>query len=126
MYDELVKNLRYEATWQEDFPETQKLMIDSADAIEALSKKYLDAEVDNTNLTGWLAEEYAKRLWIPVTERLPEEDERVLVVAHRINDNSPVVCIDSVEADEGELKFSLYRGVDYWMPLPERPGGGES
>ena len=39
MYDELIKRLRYEATWQEDYPETQKLMIDAVNAIEELQKR---------------------------------------------------------------------------------------
>lgn len=36
------------------------LVSDAADAIEELNKKYLQAEADNINLTGWLAEETAK------------------------------------------------------------------
>lgn len=70
MYEKLVKRLRYAASYDD------RLVIEdckeAADAIEELSKKYLDSEVDNTNLTGWLAEEHAKHQWISVTERLPE------------------------------------------------------
>ena len=65
MYDELIKRLRAESA----LPYSAiKDMRAAADAIEELSKKYLAAEIDNTNLTGLLAEEHAKHLWIPVTE----------------------------------------------------------
>lgn len=70
MYDDLIQRLRYAASYDE------RIVIqdckDAADVIEEMSKKYFESEVDNTNLTGWLAEEHARHLWIPVTERLPE------------------------------------------------------
>ena len=74
MYDKLVKRLRAKARLAREYNETGDLEDGAADAIEKLSKKYLKAETDATNLTGWLAEEYAKHLWIPVAERLPECD----------------------------------------------------
>ena len=77
MYEELINRLRHAASYD------PRIVIqdaqDAADAIEELSKKYLASEVDNTNLTGWLAEEHAKHLWIPVAERLPESGVHVLV-----------------------------------------------
>ena len=116
MYEELVKKLRYLASVYSvcngNTNEYYRRTVEAADAIEELQSVVEHyAEVCVTEIPKW----------IPVEERLPEEDERVLVVAHRINDNSPVVSIDSVEADDGELRFSLYRGVDYWMPLPDPP-----
>lgn len=69
MHEELVKRLRNAAQWSDQgLVITPNLLLDAADAIEELSKKYLSSEADNTNLTGWLAEEHAKHLWIPVTE----------------------------------------------------------
>jgi len=82
------------------------------DAIEELSKKYLASEVDNTNLTGWLAEEHAKHLWIPVTERLPKEEETVLAFG-----TLGVAWLDW----RHDNKWCCYGGVTHWMPLPEPP-----
>ena len=70
--DELIKQLRDCSEMRSLSLYKRDLMKQAADAIEELSKKYLASEVDNTNLTGGLAEEHAKHLWIPVTERLPE------------------------------------------------------
>lgn len=78
MYDELVKRLRNNADHYmtvEGAVGLVHLLTDAADAIEKLWKMYLASEADATNLTGWLAEEHAKHLWIPVGERLPEEFE---------------------------------------------------
>lgn len=137
MYEALVASIRYHIQ-KANFmglkeAEFTLLLGEAADAIEKLSKKYLASEVDNTNLTGWLAEEHAKHLWIPVTERLPEEDEPVFVarkflgikgqvppstyteIAYRIDDNW--------YADSDEYKIARSKHTDplFWMPLPEPP-----
>lgn len=151
MYDELIKRLR-ECTAEQNGEKT--LWNQAADAIEEL-QQYADlykdlteksqkvatelkqqlqkSEEDNVNLTGWLAEEHAKHLWVPVTERLPEEDESVFVVrkflgikgqvppstyteiAYRIDDNW--------YADSDEYKIARSKHTDplFWMPLPEPP-----
>lgn len=120
-------------------------MKEAADAIEELSKKYLDSEVDNTNLTGWLAEEHAKHLWIPVTERLPEEkdsgfsDDVLILVKEQDGDfiwedvYSGYYLYDAVSDETGwwaqmpqncqqiKERFS----VTHWMPLPPPPKGEE-
>lgn len=135
MYDELVKRLRSEAVYlPEKFSKNAELLdvlMKAADAIEELSKKYLASEVDNTNLTGWLAEEHAKHLWIPVTERLPEEGIFVLVCN---DDVHMMIAKYETETYEWYYKYTNYdfdiwdneeQGpVCYWMPLPEPPEEG--
>ena len=106
MYEKLVKSLRNCVAdengccfrCQEDCngPCQENLMTEAADAIENLQKQLQKSEVDNINLTGWLAEEHAKaedfenrlnlwrqdkiRRWISVTERLPDENGKYLTV----------------------------------------------
>ena len=107
MYNVLISRLREHYEWTVDEWETPIMLSgdlkEAADAIEELSKKYLASEVDNTNLTGWLAEEHVRNCphyirnvhdrgddslcdkyvcevkdvphWIPVTERLPEKPD---------------------------------------------------
>lgn len=118
MYEGLVKTLK------ESTP-NRRLMFTAADAIEELSKKYLASEVDNTNLTGWLAEEHAKHLWIPVSERLPEESGDYLV--YSIGGTWNQVSKIEIMFCDGERFFtsSFYCPI-YWMPLPEPPKDGEA
>jgi len=63
--------------------------------------------------------------WIPVTERLPEEEQEVLVWNGGGQCLKPwqghVLC----EYRNGEWRESqesdLYPGITHWMPLPEPP-----
>lgn len=52
-----------------------------------------------------------KTEWIPVTERLPEFNENVLVYSA----HTGLICIDA------NIQFD--RNVTHWMPLPEPPKG---
>lgn len=125
MCDELVKRLRnrriciQQLGTLNDYP----LLGEAADAIEELSKKYLASEVDNTNLTGWLAEEHAKHLWIPMTERLPEEGEFVLVYGDLYpNKHDGGVIAVSKRVDWNYWQgFGRERDITHWMPLPQPP-----
>lgn len=72
-------------------------------------------------------EERPKGKWIPVTERLPEDDEDVLVT--RVYTGSTYSFIDMVWfnkgkflTQDGELELS---NVVAWMPLPEPYKRGE-
>ena len=126
MYDDLIQRLhRYTENYvayklDADFASAVQ---EAADAIEELQKQLQKSEEDNVNLTGWLAEEHAKHLWIPVTERLPDYDEDVLVYANgllRVWDR--IKTLDDVDYWEDEYgHWGDFNDVDYWMPLPEPP-----
>lgn len=124
MYDDLVKRLRSEAECPDNFPEDSNLMREAADAIEELLSKlnHDDAQIQS------LVEAAEERRWIPVTERLPERNQIVVVVQH------------GKTWDYGQFRGLAYLGgnihkwnwknnttktVDYWMPkksaLPQPP-----
>lgn len=174
MYDKLIKDLR------ENHDKYFARDMEVADAIEDLEKaisiilteyvkvnnkrliaeaKLRESEVDNINLTGWLAEEHANQcphyirnvhdrgddsmckkylcevknredlklkqsFWIPVTERMPQNDGKYLVA---------ILCpkgkwvelnyfdgIDKWEsADDCCIDTTKY--VTHWMSLPQLP-----
>ena len=133
MYDDLVKRLRelhpeeFGNKWDFAFA-CQQAMHEAADAIEELSKRYLAAAIDNTNLTGYLAEEYAKHQWVSVTERLPEVGKNVLVFAYG---NEITIGRMKRQTENGYHVFIICHGIarelarpgriTHWMPLPSAP-----
>lgn len=175
MYEELVKKLRYESTWRDDYPEDKNMLLQAADAIEELAKdlerantfsdcwkelaedakerfqkaidKLKELDVENTNLTGHLAEVYARQQWIPVTERLPEEAGRYIVFLKASEDEcerweeygwegDPSLVLEALYNSQQKIwqteSFSynaILSAVDmenddavtHWMPLPEPP-----
>ena len=54
--------------------------------------------------------------WIPVTERLPELDERVMMAGKRGS-----VFIGRRWGETLAISDGTYRGFTHWMPLPEAP-----
>ena len=66
--------------------------------------------------------------WIPVTERLPEQGKRYLVI--RFDEVTKTQFIDILWHDAHDLWWNrLYKGqynVTHWMPLPEPPKDGET
>lgn len=122
MYEELIKRLKSEST----LPYSAiKDMRDAADVIEKLTKKYLASEVDNTNLTGLLAEEHAKHMWILVTERLPKKPEgypkcEIRRTYYLVALKSGCVETLGYEFDRDEWQVTG-SPVVAWMPLPEPP-----
>ena len=107
MYDELVKDLR------ENHDKYFARDMQAADAIVKLQgSHYLMKKT-----AEWLAEKVPR--WIPVTERLPDRGESVLVYRRDDNRVQPKMRID-VCPYLGDGIFCLL-GVAYWMPLPQPP-----
>ena len=143
MYDELVKRLRCQlygncpacVNWYTEEVEpnlwrARCAAIDAADAIEELT-----AERDEVNADSWKTAfevERDEHRWIPVTERLPENEVPVLVVRRflGVKDCPPKTYVEMAEycygdwvADSDEYKIARHRHTDplFWMPLPEPP-----
>ena len=108
MYDELVKRLRMRANLFKQINQMENCIMDeAADAIEKLSKPK----------------------WIPVTERLPEDD--VPVLACYVGYRSHLLRSDLL-ACRYEDEWCHWDGepcshekckviITHWMPLPELP-----
>ena len=133
--DELVKRLRelhpeeFGDAWDFAFA-CQQAMHEAADAIEELAASVegfeaqtnmvLDRDGNNTVIR------FEPR-WIPVTERLPENDQDVLVMVHWRDYPENMMCYGRKYKTRwylwnGELG-ELVKGFDitHWMPLPEPP-----
>ena len=115
MYDELIKRLRDAATMSEAFAvllphsagnATAKLYNEAADAIDELTR-------ENESLAKSVneASEILRRRWIPVTERLPENGERVLVYSLYWGVREDLRFMGKFERSD----------VTHWMPLPQAP-----
>ena len=145
MYEDLIKNLRHDsasALQNCEFDFIHDWMLKAANAIEELQKQLRDEKVDNVNLTGWLAEEHhrlddaeieniklreefakyrGKHRWISVTERLPDEEEVVLVWG-----GASVYTAKRHNKYGGLMWWKLnskqhYCNPTHWMPLPQPP-----
>lgn len=109
MYAELVKRLRRCASYD------PRLVIqdceEAADAIEELQAQLMYSN----DAAKAIAEKVPK--WIPVSERLPEDDVFVL----NCNDHGNIV-IGKIIGGTWWYKYFSYQGqVTHWMPLPEAP-----
>ena len=58
--------------------------------------------------------------WIPVTERLPEDGQWVLVW-----ESGRFAYVDKMHNGKWMIADSNYAIIYYWMPLPEPPKEGE-
>jgi len=124
MYDELVKRLRNAAHLADKgLVILPSVCLDAADAIEELSVVVRAQKA--------VLEKFPK--WIPVTERLPEEDTDVLVVMKFLGVKGQVPPSTYVEiasrigddwcaaSDEYKIARSKHTDPLFWMPLPEPP-----
>ena len=59
--------------------------------------------------------------WIPVTERLPEEGQRVLSVKEE--GYVEINCITNRTGDWFSRAYDPSSVITHWMPLPEPPKG---
>lgn len=132
--EELVRKLRYESTWRDDYPEDKDMLLQAADAIEQLDK---DLERSKEYEAFWEKEanEALRRFqvaianklrWIPVTERLPEDEPLgVRVLCCLTKKRRGWSWVDDRLFMDG--KFWHPKGqkgkVTHWQPLPEPPKG---
>lgn len=117
MYDELIKRLRnrriciQQLGTLNDYP----LLGEAADAIEDMSEAYDKLSRHMDDLAALMPR------WIPVTERLPEAGNHVLVYAGFFQPFNEVSYIDA----EGKWRFAYDDTevpiVTHWMPLPTPP-----
>lgn len=139
-YTELVKGLRKQVEcdkklYSPGVPFETVLLDLAADAIEELIKErdmYIKAMTDEHNRAATLAWKYR---WIPVTERLPEDDVAVLVTyighnSHKLRadllayryDGTWLWVEDSISISPtpiGDVECAV--PITHWMPLPEPP-----
>lgn len=117
--------------------------IEKTSFIEHLKKDPLFDLVEQYGITGVIesfpAEDVQPVKWIPVTERLPEEDCKILAACSTLHYQR--ICrfaknlteIDKFVFDgkQGFYDYDSERGyyevgwVTHWMPLPEPPKDGE-
>ena len=88
--------------------ELAKLINDAADTIEMLSAKLHASQMERSS-------QYYHGGWIPCQERLPEDDNDVLV---QMNDGT--MMVDFTAASSNGWFWSEYEDEPIaWMPLPE-------
>ena len=109
MYDELVKRLKEDKSWVEQGTtqtehEIAEHIQQAADAIEELMRRCEQFQY------------MPPPAWIPVTERLPKEEETVLAFG-----TLGVAWLDW----RHDNKWCCYGGVTHWMPLPTQPTAEE-
>lgn len=107
MYDELIKQLRETSV---DFGESDHIsvmMIEAANAIDELSNIQIAPE------------KIIQTMWIPVTERLPEDE--VLCINDRQFYLVGLLYCDDVGNYICETDGEIMYDVTHWMPLPQSP-----
>lgn len=122
MVSELVKKLRKYANAYggyfriREIDGTDELLRQAADTIEALSAKLAAANMNRS-------ERYYSGGWIPVEERLPEEDDRVILCTkHGIVKEGEYTGRYGCAMRKGFFAEDCFEDiwhVSAWMPLPE-------
>ena len=103
MYDELVTRLR-ELADEQMFDFERRPYLQAADAIEEMSR---EIDINNAAMTAMDA---AMPLWIPVEERLPEDEKDVLVCYGFVHDG-----VMSERRFIGVLKYFAFDAVPHWQ-----------
>lgn len=96
------------------------LMQKAANAIEEL-RLQLESHRDSENAIRLEEKQATSDGWIPVTERLPEKDVRVLVWVGENSCNFPVIDTDRIHCGRWVRWDEC---ITHWMPLPEPPKEG--
>ena len=88
---------------------------------------YLNAQLDIKNLTSKtlqlrIAELEAAQRWIPVSERLPEDEKTVIVAINDVLEHTNEVARLTYLGNSNWWSWKSERYiVTHWMPLPEPP-----
>ena len=124
-YDELIGKLRGCEDYRCNDCELRReafcnpiLMEKAADAIEEL-RGVIQRQREMINATAYLPLYPKPMKWIPVTERLPENDKTVLVWNRRNSREYFDVY------DHGRWIILEWEDITHWMPLPEPPKDSE-
>ena len=81
-----------------------------------------DLREENANLTARIAELEEKQRWIPVSERLPEDTERMLTIVYDAFEDTTAISILQHYGDGDWFSWDSGRYVvTHWMPMPEPP-----
>lgn len=103
-----------------DLIDRDELRKDFCNMCEAMQPEMIDCEKKGCMSMQIIDEQPAVNRWIPCSERLPEDGERVLI-AH---DSGAVYIAERDGKCWKEDSGKWYSEVSYWMPLPEPPEGG--
>ena len=88
---------------------------DYGDAVSELT-------IENEKLKARIAELEEKQRWIPVSERLPEDTERMLTIVYDAFEDTTAISILQHYGDGDWFSWDSGRYVvTHWMPLPESP-----
>lgn len=113
MYEELIHDLRLHhdtvvETYSKDGVKiAETIYSQAANAIEELSEQLENETEYATALNSYVPQ------WIPVTERLPEEEKTVLTWG----EEHQCILLDWIH----DNKWCCFGDADYWMPLPQSP-----
>ena len=95
------------------------LRLYAADRLEELEKELADERYRHDRLQDWdIARTREQPRWIPVAERLPEDDDDVLIMSS----GSISMGYYSIYNEYWADYINVYNSdVTHWMPLPEEP-----
>lgn len=97
------------------------LQREAADAIEELQTYldlYKDIAAENQRVARKVIDSYPR--WIPVSERLPEDENHVLAATRNKKGNYNIVKAYYCH-DMGVWAAGMNNNVTHWMPLPPEP-----
>ena len=123
--DEIVAKLRH-TSGVIGVPITESVLLNAAaDLIEQLQQELIDERYRHDRLQDFcvaqgeeLSRLKAQQRWIPVTERLPEDDDDVLIMSS----GSISMGYYSIYNEYWADYINVYNSdVTHWMRLPERP-----
>jgi hypothetical protein len=88
-----------------------------------IAKGYSEAESCAEDIGGEIVPLYRAPRWIPVSERLPEDCQRVIACFPPVRSGDPTdVCAATFNKAQGwfAMEHGCYTAT-HWMPLPEPP-----